>query len=324
MLEPPHDQTFVTVGGAEARLDTRLLVNGVIARRLADAPNYLLLPSDAADPEWLPLSDQGVRLALPLRVGNQLIGIYGCGLPQRGRLYSERVINVLLMLAPSVASALENARAYTKIARLNRELREVQNKLLLKEKEAQLLSSGKTPPPADTAESQLARDKLLERSGRNAGEEAIRGKSTPPPMNSDVMIVQVIGGRVALRSGPSPDDAEVISVAKGTQLTVEERTGDWYRVIAPNSTRAYVRADLVRVINDPQASGADNPPVRRPGPSAARPPKKRALKTVAEDPNMVPFGEVNPGTPSGDKIDKAFEQLKGGLGEKPTTPQVLQ
>jgi len=125
MLEPPHDQVFVMVGRDDARLDRRLLVNGAIARRLSAEPNYLLLPAEGVDTEWLPLSEQGVRLALPLHVGNQLIGIYGCAAPVNGRLYPERVINVLLMLAPAVASALENARAYSKIARLNRELREL-------------------------------------------------------------------------------------------------------------------------------------------------------------------------------------------------------
>ena len=124
MLEPPDDRAFVMVGSAGAGEGQPLLGNGVIARRLANA-SYLIIPTSDPELDWSPLTSQGVRLVLPLRVGNQLIGIYGCGPALRGQFYSERAINVLLMLAPAVSSALENARAYTKIARLNYELREL-------------------------------------------------------------------------------------------------------------------------------------------------------------------------------------------------------
>lgn len=123
MLEPPDDRTFVLVSQPNTASQP-LLVNGVIARRLMHA-TYLLIPTADRDIDWTPLIEQGVRLVLPLRAGHQLVGIYGCGPALRGQFYPERVINVLLMLAPSVGSALENARAYTKIARLNRELREL-------------------------------------------------------------------------------------------------------------------------------------------------------------------------------------------------------
>ncbi len=123
MLEPPDDQAFIVLNRSTHRHDVMLLQNGVIARQLANTSAYLLVPTPDLEIDWTPLTRQGIRLVLPLRVGNRLIGIYGCGAPQRGDLYVERVINVLLMLAPSVASALENARAYTTIAQLNKDLR---------------------------------------------------------------------------------------------------------------------------------------------------------------------------------------------------------
>lgn len=123
MLEPPADQGFVIVGRDGATHDQILLQSGAIARRLAEAPSYLLLPASDTEIDWTPLTGQGVYLALPLRMGDRLIGIYGCGAPQRGTLYAERMVNLLITLAPSVASALENARAYTTIAQLNQELR---------------------------------------------------------------------------------------------------------------------------------------------------------------------------------------------------------
>jgi signal transduction histidine kinase len=124
MLEPPHDHAFVVVGQRSERLDTALLANGATARQLASAPYPLLmLAGPDLDTAWAPLVAAGVRLAIPLRVGDRLIGIYGCGAPDSGGAYSPRALNVLLMLAPAAATALENARAYTKIARLNQELR---------------------------------------------------------------------------------------------------------------------------------------------------------------------------------------------------------
>ncbi len=125
MLEPPDDRSFVALGSAGTRQETPLLVNGAIARRLQSVPAYLLIPSTDPDLDWSPLLEQNVRLVLPLRIRERLIGWYGCGLPQRGQLYPERVLNALLMLAPALASALENARAYTTIEQLNRELREL-------------------------------------------------------------------------------------------------------------------------------------------------------------------------------------------------------
>jgi signal transduction histidine kinase len=120
MLEPPHDRAFVALG----RPNAVLLANGAIARQLAATPHYLMV-SDLPDADLAPFLAQQVQLLVPLRVGNRLIGIYGCGPTQSGNLYPERVLNLLLMLAPAAAIALENARAYTTIARLNVELREL-------------------------------------------------------------------------------------------------------------------------------------------------------------------------------------------------------
>jgi len=125
MLDPHDDQAFVVLDHSALKHDVMLLQNGAIARQLADTATYMLIPTSDPEIDWTPMTNHGIRLVLPLRVGNRLIGMYGCGAPQRGDLYAERVINVLLMLAPSVASALENARAYTTIAQLNEELRAI-------------------------------------------------------------------------------------------------------------------------------------------------------------------------------------------------------
>ena len=122
MLEPPNDHAFITLGPVRDDPGAALLANGATARQLAATP-YYLMASDLPSGDLAPFMARQVRLIIPLRVGDRLIGMYGCGAPLSGNLYSERTLNVLLMLAPAVASALENARAYSTIARLNQELR---------------------------------------------------------------------------------------------------------------------------------------------------------------------------------------------------------
>ena len=122
MLEPPHDHAFVMLGSARDTSSATLLADGATARQLAATP-YYLIATDLPSADLAPFMARQVRLIIPLRVGDRLIGMYGCGAPLTGNLYSERTIDVLLRLAPAAASALENARAYSTIARLNQELR---------------------------------------------------------------------------------------------------------------------------------------------------------------------------------------------------------
>ena len=122
MLEPPQNHTFATLGPTRDTPSATLLADGATARLLTSTPDYLMA-TDLPYADLAPFWAQQVRLIIPLRVGDRLIGIYGCGAPQSGSLYSERTIDVLLRLAPAAASALENARAYSTIARLNQELR---------------------------------------------------------------------------------------------------------------------------------------------------------------------------------------------------------
>jgi signal transduction histidine kinase len=122
MLEPPHDRAFIALGPAHDTASIQLLADGATARKLATTADYLMA-TDLPITDLAPFLSRQVRLIIPLRVGDRLIGLYGCGAPQSGNLYSERTIDVLLRLAPAAASALENARAYSTIARLNQELR---------------------------------------------------------------------------------------------------------------------------------------------------------------------------------------------------------
>lgn len=122
MLEPPDDRAFVAIGRDPEAPGATLLANGASATQVRYAPLLLHIPA-RQDLEWAPLLlAQGARLAIPLRVGDRLVGIYGVGAPIGRRRYPAPVVDVLLALAPGVASAVQNARAYTEIARLNTQL----------------------------------------------------------------------------------------------------------------------------------------------------------------------------------------------------------
>jgi signal transduction histidine kinase len=122
MLQPPDDLAFVALGCPPRALGVTLLANGASVGQVRYTASYLLIPQKEVD--WAaPFVACGVHLLIPMRVGERLVGFYGCGPQQQGRDYPPPVLDVLLTLAPAIATALENARAYVTIAQLNDQLR---------------------------------------------------------------------------------------------------------------------------------------------------------------------------------------------------------
>jgi signal transduction histidine kinase len=123
MLQPPDDLSFVALGCPTQNTEATLLANGASVGRVRYAEGYLMIPSQT-DIDWAaPFQARAVRLVIPMYVGERLVGFYGCGPPRQRRDYPPRVIEVLLTLAPAIAGALENTRAYATIAQLNQQLR---------------------------------------------------------------------------------------------------------------------------------------------------------------------------------------------------------
>jgi signal transduction histidine kinase len=123
MLQPPDDLAFVALGCLPRATGVTLLANGASVGQVRYTASYLLIPPQQ-ELDWAaPFLSRDVRLVIPMRVGERLVGFYGCGPPQQGRSYPPRVLEVLLTLAPAIATALENARAYATIAQLNDQLR---------------------------------------------------------------------------------------------------------------------------------------------------------------------------------------------------------
>ncbi len=123
MLEPPEDQMFVAIGQEAHLPGATILAQGASIGKVRRCTDYLRIPAHAED-EWArPFVAQGIGLLFPLRIGGRLVGMYGCGWPMSRRGYSRQTISLLITLTPAIASAIENTRAYTEIARLNNQLR---------------------------------------------------------------------------------------------------------------------------------------------------------------------------------------------------------
>ena len=63
--------------------------------------------------------------------------------------------------------------------------------------------------------------------------------------NRELLIATVTSGKAFLRSGPGNNNSPLMTVMKGTRLTVETRSGEWYRVITPTGNRAWVSSSVV-------------------------------------------------------------------------------
>ena len=146
------------------------------------------------------------------------------------------------------------------VTRLRKELDETRSRLAISETEVERLAY------------------LLEDSNKLGGKKTsiVAGKQTTnsglrvrepseiqPKVDQDMPIATVTSEKAQLRTGPGMNNSPLMTVAKGTRLAIETRSGEWYRVIAPSGARAWISADVIdfgggaRIKNEP--SFARNP-----------------------------------------------------------------
>ena len=159
----------------------------------------------------------------------------------------EKEVATLRSKSSSVEGKLSQANRT--IADLRQQLDDAKRRLLVAETEVERLSNVLTArnrsalstfggnPPA------LAPAVTESRARLSAPPATVRPE--PPQPASDVPVAQVIVSKAYLRSGPSKDSAPLMSVAKGARLVVETRRGEWYRVITPQGTRAWVNTEVI-------------------------------------------------------------------------------
>lgn len=84
------------------------------------------VPAAWVGPQTLALMEQrGVELVLPLRAGDQMVGLWGLGPLRSGQPYTSEEVRTLGTLARQAAIAVENARLVRRMERQNQELEEM-------------------------------------------------------------------------------------------------------------------------------------------------------------------------------------------------------
>jgi hypothetical protein len=138
-------------------------------------------------------------------------------------------------------------RAQQKINGLVSELDQTRNRLMLAETEVERLNA---------IIEDRNRSKLESYSSRNntpntqppVRRNSIRPEALPSAggkITEDMPIATVVVDKAHLRTGPGLNNSPLMTVSVGTRLAVETRMGDWYRVISPTGTRAWVASDIV-------------------------------------------------------------------------------
>lgn len=127
-------------------------------------------------------------------------------------------------------------KAEASLSTSQKKLSEAQNRLMLAETEVERLSSVIDSRNRATAQkvggvSVAAAAPAVSRSSSNRSE--------------DVPVITVVADKANLRTGPGAENSPLMAVSKGTRLVVEKREGEWYRVVTPSGTRAWISAEVV-------------------------------------------------------------------------------
>ncbi|MBX7144683.1 MAG: SH3 domain-containing protein [Oligoflexia bacterium] len=132
-------------------------------------------------------------------------------------------------------------KAEAKLLALQKQLSEAQNRLMLSETEVERLSS------VIDNRNRATTNKLSGVAASTAAATTVTRTvvQTRAPSAPDMPVITVIADKANLRTGPGAENSPLMAVSKGTRLVVEKREGEWYRVVTPSGTRAWVSAEVV-------------------------------------------------------------------------------
>jgi hypothetical protein len=137
----------------------------------------------------------------------------------------------------------ELQKANLTIGKLKKELDEVRSRLAISETEVERLAyllddNSKKNPNAKKQNSTT-------QASTNSGLRVREPGEIQAKVDQDMTIATVVADKAQLRTGPGMNNSPLMTVAKGTRLAVETRSGSWYRVIAPSGARAWVSSDVI-------------------------------------------------------------------------------
>jgi hypothetical protein len=180
-------------------------------------------------------------------------------------------------------STLEQQLSKSKIkqSELANELDEVRNRLMVAERQVELMSARLANRNLETRRSALngatqsgasslaaAAPRLNPHTQAPAPIVAQRRIPLTQPVDNrpatDMLVGRVVAEKANLRSAPGLNNSPMMTVPRGTTLVVETRQGDWYRVYAPNGTRAWVASEVLEFTPSTQTAsssvGGDSKP----------------------------------------------------------------
>ncbi len=122
-----------TAGRAPAKLPRELGAGSPLLRRVARKPQHILGEEALVGRDEPPaeiLLDLGTRLLVPMSFERRVVGLIALGAKQSGRFFSGEDLALLRTLANQSAVAVQNARSYHTLKRVNQELRDAQSRLI--------------------------------------------------------------------------------------------------------------------------------------------------------------------------------------------------
>lgn len=130
------------------------------------------------------------------------------------------------------------------IARLKEELSKSKDRLMLAETEVERLSEILEAKHRSTISKYVGGKPSSLANAARSGQQPERAQP-----KDDMPVATVTSDKAYLRTGPGKQNSPLMSISKGTRLVVETREGEWYRVITPAGTRAWIASELVNFNN---------------------------------------------------------------------------
>jgi len=132
------------------------------------------------------------------------------------------------------------------------ELEKVRNRLVIAETQVERLSSFIEKRNAQVLQNQNAQMQArasIPMQQNYPANQAQQQQQQQQQQHQDMLVATVVANKANLRTGPGVGNSPLLTVNKGTRLAVETRqvVGDttWYRVLAPNGSRAWVVGDVL-------------------------------------------------------------------------------
>jgi len=127
---------------------------------------------------------------------------------------------------------------------LRKEIDTLKSKIFLLENEIESLNSTIEVRKHTAVNAIIGKDK--KRASHNFNLNTASNFKTQKP---EVKIATITVDKANLRSGPSKVHSPLMTISKGSRLVIETRIGDWYRVIAPNGSRAWANSSVISISN---------------------------------------------------------------------------